>query len=242
MENIRTSLGPAFVLALGIIIAAGIGAYAFYSVRAFSNTLAVTGSATEEVKADTAKWTVSVRRSAYESGLADAQTQVGKDAQTVVAYLISSKITADNVDMSPVYADQDYSKNQNGGPTAYNVHEDITVNSNDPALIQQLSKDIGSLYSRGIILSVQPPQYYVSNLPDIRIALIGKAVQDARARAFEIASSTGQRIGALQSASGGVVQVMAPNSMDSVSDYGSYDTSTIDKQVMVTSHAVFFLQ
>ena len=73
------------------------------------------------------------------------------------------------------------------------------------------------------------------------MALIGKAVQDAKARAESIAKSTGQSVGALKSASSGVVQVMAPNSVD-ISDYGSYDTSTIDKQIMVTARATFFLK
>ena len=73
------------------------------------------------------------------------------------------------------------------------------------------------------------------------MALIGKAVTDAKARATEIAKSVGQSVGRLQSASSGVVQVMAPNSTD-VADYGSYDTSTIDKQVMVTAKATFVVR
>ena len=58
---------------------------------------------------------------------------------------------------------------------------------------------------------------------------------------LSIASSTGQTVGKLKSASSGVVQVMQPNSTD-VSDYGSYDTSTIEKEVSVTARAVFFVR
>ena len=121
------------------------------------------------------------------------------------------------------------------------MHEQVTVNSDDVALIDKLSKDIASLAGKGIIVSANQPEYYVSTLPDIRVALIGKAVEDAKARAESIAKSTGQSVGALKSAASGVVQVMAPNSVD-VSDYGSYDTSTIDKKVMVTARATFFLK
>ena len=48
----------------------------------------------------------------------------------------------------------------------------------------------------------------------------------------------GKKIGVLKSASSGVVQVMAQNSVE-VSDYGMYDTSKIEKEIMVTVKASF---
>lgn len=231
---------PAAILAAGVVIAAAIASYTFYEVRSLSNTLSVTGSATATTTSDSAKWTVTVNRSVYESQLASGQTKVAADAQSVVNFMTKAGIAAGNVQVSPVFVDRDYSKDQNA-PTSYNVHEDITVTADDVHLIDKLSKDISSLLSQGILLSVQQPQYYISDLPKLRVSLIGQAVADAKARAAEIAKSTGQRVGALQSASSGVVQVMEPNSID-VSDYGSYDTSTIDKQVMITTHATFYVR
>jgi hypothetical protein len=70
---------------------------------------------------------------------------------------------------------------------------------------------------------------------------LGQAIADAKARAVEIAKSGGASIGKLKSASSGVVQVMAPNSTN-VEDYGSYDTSTIDKEVSVTARAAFVVR
>lgn len=239
MNNDRL-VTPAVVLAIGFIIAAGIGSYTFYRVRSLSNTLSVTGSATATTTADSAKWTVSVTRSAYESGLGSAQSRVANDTQTVVNFLSKNGIDATNIIASPVFVDRDWSNNQ-GAPVSYNVHEDISVSSDDVHLIEKLSKDISTIMSQGIVLSVQAPQYYISDLPKLRVSLIGAAVKDAKARANEIAKSTGQSLGALQSASSGVVQVMQPNSID-VSDYGSYDTSTIDKQVMITTRATFYVR
>ena len=85
------------------------------------------------------------------------------------------------------------------------------------------------------------PEYYVSTLPQLRVSLVGQAVKDAKARAVEMANSGDSSVGALKSAASGVVQVLAPNST-SVEDYGSYDTSTIQKQVMVTARAVFYVK
>jgi len=231
---------PAFVLALGLVASAVIGSYTFYQVRSLDNTLSVTGSATEDVKADAAKWSVSVTRSAVESTIPAVQMRVANDTKQIIDFFTAAGIPADKVLVSPVSVDQDYSSDKSA-PRTYQVREQITVQSDDPQIIDKLSKDIGTLAQKGIILSAYQPEYYVSTLPKIRVALIGKAVSDARARAVEIASSTGQSVGALKSASSGVVQVMAPNSIE-VSDYGMYDTSTIDKRVMVTARATFFLK
>lgn len=227
----------AIILGAALVLAAIIGAYSFYRVHTLGNTLSVTGSATATSTADTARWTVTVSRTAYESTIAQTQTQVARDAQAVVDFFAAAGIAADKIQVNPVQADQQYSNDSNA-PTKYSVRQDVTMNSDNVRLVQRLSKEISSLANKGIFVSAQQPQYMISTLPQIRISLIGKAVTDAKARAEEIAKSTGQKVGPLQSAAGGVVQVMAPNSVD-VSDYGSYDTSTIEKQVMVTARAVF---
>ncbi len=232
---------PALVLGMGFIIAASIISYAFYSVHTLGNTLSVTGSATTEIKADASKWTVSVSRTANEEGISSSQSRVSADTQTVVDFFTTAGIQSEKILVSPIFSEKNYSSDTNASVT-YNVHQDISVQSDNPTLIQKLSKDISRLSSKGILFSVVAPEYYVTTLPKIRIALMGNAILDAKARAFAIASSTGQHVGALASASGGVVQVMAPNSVGDVNDYGSYDTSTIDKTVMVTAHAVFYIK
>jgi len=236
----RDIVSASAVLGLGIVIASIVGSMTFYNVRSMDNTLSVTGSATQSVKADSAKWTVSVTRSGYEGDVPALQGRVARDTRIVVDFFDRGGIAAEDIHVSPVSVDQDYSSDPNT-PRRYTLREQITVISKDPSQIDKLSKDIGSLVSGGVLVSANSPEYYVSGLPQLRVALIGKAVQDAKARAESIAKSTGQSVGALKSASSGVVQVMAPNSVD-ISDYGSYDTSTIDKQIMVTARATFFLK
>jgi hypothetical protein len=63
-------------------------------------------------------------------------------------------------------------------------------------------------------------------------------MKDAQKRAESIVRSTGKKVGSVQSASMGVVQVLQPNSTD-ISDYGNYDTSTVEKDVMITVKASF---
>ncbi len=72
----------------------------------------------------------------------------------------------------------------------------------------------------------------------MRVALLPDAIADAKARAESIATAGGNKIGSIKSASSGVVQVLSANSVE-VSDYGSYDTSKIEKEIMVTVKASF---
>lgn len=239
-DDMRTSVPAALVLGVCLMGAAGIGAYSFYRVHTLDNTLSVTGSATQDATADSAKWTVSLSRSAFEDSVSTVQTRVASDAQQVVNFFAAAGIPAEKITVSPLFVDQEYSSDANA-PRRYNVRGEVSIQSDDPQLVKKLSKDINTLTAKGIVISAQMPQYFISTLPDIRVALIGKAVEDANARAEQIAKSTDRSVGALQSASGGVVQVLAPDSIE-VADYGSYDTSTIDKRVMVTARATFYLR
>lgn len=238
----RPFLLPSAVLALGFMLAAGIGSYTFYLVRSLDNTISVTGSATEEVKADHAKWRIDITRNAVQSGTPAAYAAVGSDMAALKQYLSSQGIAEGDLLAGAVLSDQDYSYNSDpNAPKRYNVHQTLTVDSDDVDKIQALSQNISSLVTRGIFVSPQAPEYYVTKLADIRIQLLGKAIADAKARAGQLVKDSGSSVGKLKSAASGVVQVLAPNSTN-VEDYGTYDTSTIDKQVMVTARATFLVK
>lgn len=231
---------PAIILGLGFVFSAVVGSYGLYQIRSLDNTLTVTGSASDRVKADTAKWTVRVQRTVFEPGVQAAYGQVASDVNTVVAYFVGQGIDEQKIIKSTVYSDQEWNSDSNA-PRRYNVYQTITMESSDVEKIQQLSQNISQLAAKGVSVSPMPPEYYISTLPDLRVALLGKAVADAKARASEIAKSGNASVGRLRSAGSGVVQVLAPNSTN-VEDYGSYDTSTIEKQVMVTARATFLVR
>ena len=206
------------------------------------NTISTTGSAQVDVTADTAKWSVDIQRTAYVGGTQAAYNQVAADATIVERYFSGLSLASSSVLSSVIATDQNYSSDQNA-PVTYNVHETVTLTTSDVQKIDELSHNIADLsgkVSGGTLISPQAPEYYVSTLPQLRVSLLGQAIKDAKARAEQIATSGGATVGKLQNASSGVVQVLAPNSTN-VEDYGSYDTSTIQKQVMITAHATFLL-
>ncbi|HEV8666583.1 MAG TPA: SIMPL domain-containing protein [Candidatus Paceibacterota bacterium] len=203
--------------------------------RGASNVITSTGSATLDVTSNDAKWTVSVYRTANDGATAVAYSEVSQDAAAVESYFKKANLATSTITSTVTVADQQYNNN---GPVTYNVHQEITLESGDVYGVQKLAQNIGALTGQGLSVSPQQPQYYVTNLPDIRVQLQGKAVADAKARAQQLAESGGSSIGPLLSASSGVVQVLAPNAISS-DDYGDYDTSTIQKEVSVTAHVTF---
>ncbi|HEV8677392.1 MAG TPA: SIMPL domain-containing protein [Candidatus Paceibacterota bacterium] len=228
---------------LSIAFFAGLALVAWgIAARGQGNTITVTGSASEEAKADTASMTVDLERTAYESDLANASAAVSRDANAVASYFKSQNLASSSVRTSVVSSNQNYSSDK-GTPTSYSVRESVTFETSDVDKADALSHDIASLNSvaPGSVVSLEAPQYYISSLPELRISLLGAAIKDAKARASQIAQSGGSSVGALSSAASGVVQVLAPNSTD-VEGYGEYDTSTIKKVVMVTAHATFYVR
>lgn len=236
MKN-NPNLIPAAILGLAFIIASFIAGYTFYSIRSLDNVLVVTGSAKESVKADNVKWSINVNRVVPEYSVASAYSEVTSNVAKVKQYLLKNGVTETELSVSPVFSD-DYWSGKDNGVRQINVRQTITITSKDVGRIKTISENLNVLAQQGVIFSPSAPEYYVSNLPELRVSLIGKAVIDARSRAESIAKSTGQSVGKLKGASSGVVQVLQQNSND-VSDYGQYDSSTIDKDVTVSVRATF---
>lgn len=225
------------IIAGGLVLAAAVGSWTFYAVRTLDNVISVTGSAKTHVTSDTVKWTVTVSRTVYESGLQAGYAGIAHDTTAVQEFLKSHSIT-NGVTVSPAVANEIYQYNGSSGPRQFTITQSIVVQSKDVKGIDALSKNVAPLTGQGIFLSGNYLEFYVSNLPELRVSLLGAAIKDAKARATEIAKAGGQSVGRLKSASSGVVQVLAPNSVD-ISDYGQYDTQSMEKDVMVSVRATF---
>jgi hypothetical protein len=184
-----------------------------------------------------------IARKVAESNMQNGYSLLAKDADSVKLFLKTNSIADDTITSSQVFVEEiyKYDSNNNSGPREFNLRQEIVVQSKDVRAIDVLSKNVSELAQKGVFLMGNHLEYFVSNLPELRVSLLGDAVKDAKARAVEIAKAGGQSVGALKSASSGVVQVLAPNSIE-VTDYGSYDTQSIEKDVMVTARATFFVR
>ncbi|MBY0472923.1 SIMPL domain-containing protein [Patescibacteria group bacterium] len=213
------------------------------SARGQDDMITTTGSASQEAVADEATWVINLQRTSYGSSVAADSTHVSNDAAAIAEYFRKQNLASSTVTIAAVSVYQNYSSDQNA-PLTYAINDSVTVTSSDVRTIDTMSRSIAALsaaVSSGTVVSPSQPQYFVSDLSSMRISLLGAAVKDAKARALQIAQNGGGKVGPLKTASSGVVQVLAPNSTN-VEDYGQYDTSTIQKQIMVTVRASFYVR
>ena len=224
------------ILGLSLIISTGLGVFAFYKIRSV-DYISTTGSAKKAVVSDKVQWTSSITRQVSVSTVKDGYAKMDIDLKEVKDFFTANGIPAESLSISPVFMNEIWDNN-NQTEKKYNLVQNFEVQSSDVQKIDALAKNTNSLINKGVLFSTNSLEYYYSKLPAVRVKLLANAVADAKARAEQLAIAGGKKIGVLKSASSGVVQVMAPNSVE-VSDYGMYDTSKIEKEIMVTVKASF---
>lgn len=233
-------LNSRFLVGLGIVLAAYIGAYAFYQIRSFDNSLTVTGSTTKQVTSDHVKWVGTISRQVKVSTLKNGYADLAKDLIVVKEFLKEKNIPENQVVISPIFMDQNWD-NPQGSEKSYTLRQTFEINSSDVSTVSEVAKNIQPLIEKGVVFSTTSLEFTYTKLPQERVAMLADAIKDAKARASSLAESSGKKIGQLKNASSGVVQVQSANSTD-VSDYGSYDTSKVEKTIMMTVKASFTLK
>ena len=240
MEQRHPLIIMGLILGASLVLSVMLGALTVFRIRAQNDIVSVTGSAKMEVTADQSKWTTQITRTVRESALKSGYDQLTRDLELTRAYLKGQGIAESEMIVSPITMNEQYRQDQST-EKMYTLFQTITMQSPDVDRLASASKNVASLVSQGVIFSTISLEYYYSKLPEARIQLLSLAIEDAKARAAELAKNSGRGVGTLKSASSGVVQVQSRNSTD-VSDYGSYDTSQVEKQITVTVKASFSLR
>lgn len=239
-ENSNKILYFAIILGMCLIISALIGSFTFYKVRSPMDTLSVTGSVREKVTSDLAKWTSDFSRTVPTEELKSGYQKMQNDQRLVLNFFKDNGFTEEDIIISPVFMEQLYLYDPEA-PKENILKQTVEIQSTDVNKITSMAKNTQKLIDQGVIFSTQSLEYYYSKLAELRIELIPEAINDAKLRAEKIAEGSGKEIGVIKSANLGVVQVLTVNSTE-VSDWGTYDTSTIEKEVMIPVTVIFTLK
>lgn len=234
-------VAAATVLAAGIVITVCIGGYTAYKIKLSVDTVEVTGSAKQAVTADFGRWTISLDT---KTGVSDQQTgfdRLDKATTRIVTYLKGQGFEDIETPSASTMPDYYYSQNAPPQLSGYIVNRTVIVRSADIDKIATLANSIAPLSGQGYNVTTGGVELTYQKLDEMRVTLLSAAIKDAEARAEAIAKESGRSVGVLRSATGGVVQVLPKGGID-VSDYGSYDTQSREKEVMVTVRATFRVQ
>ncbi len=249
MENGRI-LRNSQIIILGLCIAVAtilsslILSQGFLKVMKFNKeVIAVTGSAQQLIRSDLIVWQAEFGRRSPD--LATGYQQLKKDLERVRAYLVSKGVREEEMTVSQVFTTFLFKKDSDGRDTneqeGFRLGQRITVKSADVDRLTAVSRESTELINEGIALSSYAPQYFYTKLDELKVEMLARASENAKQRAQSMATSTGNRIGAIRSARMGVFQITPPTSTD-VSDYGQNDTSSLEKKVMAVVSVTFAIE
>lgn len=233
-----------FALAVALVLASIVGAYAYMSGKHNEQTVTVTGSAKKRIKSDLIVWSVGV--SYQGDNLADAYKALKERVPRVKKYLLDKGVPENQITVSSVSTQTLHAKTSDGGEetgriTGYAMSQEISVRSNDVEKIARLSREVTELIDQGILVESHAPQYLYTKLGELKIEMLGEAAKDAKIRAQQIAASTGSKIGSVRSAKMGVLQI-TPADSNEVSDSGMNDTSSLEKDITAVVNVSFAVE
>lgn len=235
---------PLFAGLLLLAVAIGVGSFEIADGirnRNQGDVVTVTGSAKKRIVSDYAIWDASVTSADPSASAAASRLTAWTDK--VRAFLSDQGIRDAEVTVQPVstqtISQQD--AKSSGSVPGYQLTRNFEVRSPRVQAVADVAEASSRLLAEGIPFSAQPLQYVYTKLPDLRPELLAAATKDAQNRAKVLVGASGASLGRIRGVNVGVFQVTSPNSTD-VSDYGVYDTSTLQKDVTAVVNVTFALR
>ncbi len=192
----------------------------------------VKGYAEVMVKADSATLTAEVSFS--DANNADAYNMAGETLEKVKKIVASTlKSDFELVELQTAVTEVmklDESGKKTNYVDFYVVTRQVRISSANVNAMEELGRALFDLNSLGIRISVSGPDFFVNDIDKVKLDLVQKATANGKERAALMASSSGETLGSLVSARQGVIQITKKNSSET-SDWGIYDTETIDKVI-----------
>lgn len=257
-QNFRASIfSPLGILSifllLGFIFLGNSFRSAINDIKVSTNAdgITVSGTASKDVTSDKGTLSLTVSASSLNSTKDIAQKSLSDDMENLSKYLVNYGIKAEDINVSPYNGSEECTQHSKDnwndcvGTSYHKYTQSISFSSNDVNKIKDLSLNINRYLNNDKTLNlananvtVNYTQYLYTGFDKVKSQMLADATKNAFERAEAIAQSTGDHAGAVITASQGVFQVTAQDD-NSDSDYGSYDTSTIDKKITAVVRVSF---
>ncbi len=235
------SVVSSLFIALAVVISSAILTCGFvYYKTSGDNDIKATGSASVDFESDLIVWRGNFSQEATTSKI--AYEKIKRDSDIVRNYLIKQGLTDkeivfNSVDVSRTTEDRYNDQGNYIGSyyTGYRLTQSVVISSQKIDAVEDISRNISTLLESGVEFESYSPEYYKTNLDDVKMELIGKATENAHERIEIMAANSGARIGRLKSSDLGVIQITPRNSGTSSYSYdGAFDTSSRYKTATIT--------
>lgn len=227
------------IISLAILLTAMILSNAFINRNKTSKTISVTGLGRKDFVSDLIVWSGSFTQK--NMSLKEAYASLDKDRENIRRYLQSKGIKSENIIFSSVEIsklfDEVYDANGRKIKSVfegYSLKQNVQIESNEVDKIENISRQVSELINSGVEFYSEKPEYYYTQLGQLKIEMIAEATKDAYTRAQKIAQNAGGKVGSLKNANQGIFQIVAQNSNEDYSWGGSFNTSSKKKTATIT--------
>ena len=249
-------LAAAAVIIAVIALTAGIVLSSFMLSRfmlkiqhSTEKSITVKGVAEKLITSDLAafKCSITVKGMSREEGYAN----LARAQKTLLAKLDSLGFNAAMREDENISCDAHYrtvkTKDKYGKETSnsyfdhYELTYSVRIRTSNVKLVSANVLKIHELAYQKLNVSVDSPSYFINNPEQYKLELVNSASASAAQRARTAASHSGSALGPLMEARQGVIQITAPASNET-SDYGVYDTRSVQKVIRLVMTMKFSLK
>lgn len=238
----KSNFMAASILAFGIALSGYFAGNALVKSRLGFRTITVKGLAERAVKADLGFWPI--RFVASGATLEEARTKLKNHEAAVKTYITAQGFAATEFQVQNVQVQdklvESYGSQINEG-ARYVLTEDILVRSNDVDKISKAARGISELLAQGLIFSSDSynsgPTFMYTKLNDLKPQLLTDATKRAKEAAQKFATESGSKVGKIQNANQGIIEVNPAIEIPNESG-----DKQIDKNVRVVTTITYFIK
>ena len=232
-----------FTLAFGFIGAAWILVKGAHEVVNYDQRITVKGYAERSMKSNLAIW--KGQYSVTQPDLSKAYQEIKQKLPTVLEHIVSQGIDKGEIESLGITKKTNYQRNEKGVTTdkiiSYTFTQNFRVKSTKVSKVAILANRFSQLLEKGINASSSSPKYFYTKASELKLEMLKEATGNARRRAEMLVVGGSDKVGRLRSARQGVFQITAEHS-NSVSGYGVFDTSSINKVIKAIVTIEFTIQ
>ncbi|CAN5217947.1 SIMPL domain-containing protein [soil metagenome] len=204
-------------------------------------TVTVKGLSEREVKADLGFWPI--RFVMTGPTLEAARTALETSETSVKTFLTAKGFAETDFSVQNIQVEDrkaGYNAQETPEDTRFVLTEDLLVKSGDVDKLANSARSVGDLLKSGVVFSSDSynagPSYVFTKIADLKGDMLTEATKRAREAAEKFATESGARVGDIQSANQGIVEVNP-----AVEIPNDRPEKQVDKKVRVVTTITYFL-
>ncbi len=240
MSNVSRILA-ALIVACGLASAGFLGGQSLVESRLGFRTVTVKGLAEREVKSNLGFWPI--RFTASGPSLETARGVLEKSERAVAGYLSASGFPESSFGVQNIQVEDrmaGFNAAQTPAEFRFVLTEDLLVRTGEVERLASAARNVGDLLKAGVAFASDSfsagPSYVFTDLASVKRDMLAEAAQRAREAAEIFATESGARVGSIQNASQGVIEIRP-----AVEIPGERPEKQIDKIVRVVTTVTWFL-